>query len=578
MTNRRSRHFQGVLSVGVLIAAVLLLGHRFDQAPAALSNDAAQEIQSGVLLIERSQLRLMTFDPSHNGVETLWVYLMGLTSRLLGPGVLAAMIPSWIAYLLLLIAVGLLAGRLRGRPWMWMLLALSLPWTFHFARSGLRALACAGFTMLALYAFAWFVSSSRHAWKSASATSGSMLKAWALSPMVLGTTIGLSTYVYTAGRAVVIAFFVYCMIESVRQWRVSAGLDQQVRRRVISKRLKPYLRVLVAMFVVLLPWLGLLVIDPSSVVGRGSYNIRADLSTSVEFVLRSIAIPFTYDFDRFMPGSGSDWLFEAVSNQLIAARISPVPIWVGVLVFFGIWRAFAGRSTERAVGRFAIVIVLTTCVLIGFMGPSLSRLMPVAACVIALAGMGLSAVLRGLDRVACGAGRLGGERSKDRGLMASVASNGWKVLIGSSVWPALIGVLLAALTGFGMLRYIDRIDQSTARAELGLIAQPAALRAREHAALGDRVMIFLHKDAELVAYLIHGEPRRRIGSVESFAAPIDLNALPDAVWAMDVFLVEDHPHTRAVIERLRERMREEPHRSWRSEIVASNLIEFHVSD
>lgn len=558
--------------MGILFGALLMLLHRYDERPAALSNDAAQEIQSGVLLIERMQVRIMAFDPSHNGVETLWVYLMGLTTKLLGPGVLAAVVPSWIAYLMLLIATGLLARQLRARPWIWMLIALSLPWTFHFARSGFRALACAGLTMIVLLCFARFVSSARSAGRGASM----------FGAVLLGATLGLSTYVYTAGRAVVIAFLVFCVIESFRRWRMSARHGH----RLCWQALKPFLRVSIAMFVVLLPWLVLLVIDPASVVGRGSYNIRADVSTGVEFVLRSIAVPFGYDFDRFMPGSGTDWLFEAVTNQLIAARVNPVPHWVGVFALVGLWRMFKGRPTERAVARFALVIMLTTCVLIGFMGPSLSRLMPMAASVIVLAGLGFSALGAGIGRYSRTGVRPGANRSVDArfGAERKIESDRDGRILVRRVWVASTAVLLVGLCLFEVDRYFDRIDQSPARGELGLVAQPAALRARDHAARGDRVMIFLYKDAQVLAYLIHGEPRKHIGYVESFRTPIDAEALPDAVWSMDVFLVEDHPHTRAVIEHLRDRFRSgnsssnEPIVGLTETAIGPGLLEFRLPE
>jgi hypothetical protein len=340
------------------------------------------------------------------------------------------------------------------------------------------------------------------------------------------------------------------------------------------------------MFVVLLPWLVLLVIDPSSVLGRGSYNIRADFSIGVEFVLRSMAVPFGYDFDRFMPGSGTDWLFEAVTNQLIAARVHPVPHWVGFFALVGLWRMFKGRPTERAVARFALVIMLTTCVLIGFMGPSLSRLMPVAASVIVLAGLGFSALGAGVGRCTRTAGRSGVGRSGvgRSDTVRQIESDRGSRILARRVWVASTAVLLVGLCLFEVNGYFDRIDQSSARGELGLVAQPAALRAREHASRGDRVMIFLYKDAQLVAYLIHGEPRNHIGYFESFHAPINAESLPDAVWSMDVFLVEDHPHTRAVIDHLRDRIRtinsssDEPIARLTETTIAPGLLEFRLSD
>lgn len=156
MTNPEQGRRDRLALAAATLAYMTLLLYRYRTVPDGLVNDTAEEGLRGVLLVEGRRFEVLTFVLG-NSAETLWLYVVGLSAKLLGPSVLAIVVPSALAAVATAVLVTLVARVLDPEtPWLTpFLLAAGSPWLFHYGRSGLRAISAPLFLALVALLLAW---------------------------------------------------------------------------------------------------------------------------------------------------------------------------------------------------------------------------------------------------------------------------------------------------------------------------------------------------------------------------------------------------------------------------------------
>ena len=361
LLSRRERLALGAAALGY--AALLLF--RYRSVPDGLVNDTAEEALRGLLLIEQRRLEVLTFVLG-NSAETLWLYVLGISGKVLGPSVLAIVLPSALAaattvVLLTLLVRAIVPDAPLPLPF---LLAAGSPWLFHYGRSGLRAITAPLFVAATALLLA----------RASRDPSGRPAFFW------VGVAAGASVYGYTAGRLVPVALL--CALATVwattrerrREWLRGAGVA------------------LLGLFAVSIPNFVEMASHPREFLARGSYVAVASEAGRVRNVLATALLPFDYPA-RYGLIWGDDHVFDGVSAGLAGSGVNPVPLVTGLLFAGGlVWRL---RRERDPASLFLAFLLSLAIVFLGPAGPSLTRLLVVLPVYVLFASLGALALARG---------------------------------------------------------------------------------------------------------------------------------------------------------------------------------------
>ncbi|HEX5044728.1 MAG TPA: hypothetical protein VFV75_17650 [Candidatus Polarisedimenticolaceae bacterium] len=339
----RGRHWASLapwLLVPVYLAA---LAYRRDTVPAGLCNDAAEEALRGVLLLAQHRLEPITHVLG-NSAETLYLYLVGFSTQLLGPTTLAVQVVSWT---FACGVVGMTAAVVRRvdpevPPIVPLSIAATSVWLFHYGRAGLRAISAPLFLLL----FVFFALRAEERRRDA---------------VLAGAALALGVYGYTAFRAVALAGAVWVLWRAVRtrDWKPAAAL-------------------LGTALVVSIPNLVLLAQDPRHFLLRGSYVAKGG---ELRNVAATALMPFVYPAE-YRDVNGPHHFFDGVSAGVTRAGVHPVHPLVAVLFLAGLWIA-----VRRRLGGPLLLCGAGTVLLVGTAGPSLTRLLVALPVVLVLASL-----------------------------------------------------------------------------------------------------------------------------------------------------------------------------------------------
>jgi hypothetical protein len=371
-----SRRDRLLLGAGAVAYAALLL-YRFRTVPDGLVNDTAEEALRGLLLLEQRRLEVLTFVLG-NSAETLWLYVVGVSAKVLGTTVLAVVLPSALAATATVVLVTLLVRTLDPDiPWIVpFLLASGSPWLFHYGRSGLRAISAPLFVALTALLLA----------RAARDPNRCRPFAWA------GAAAGVSVCGYTACRllpvALVLALAMVWLSEKARrrEWLCASGAA------------------VAGLLAASVPSLLTLFAHPREFLTRGSYVAVASASGRLANTLATALLPFDYPTRyRFIWGDGH--VFDGVSAGLTGSGVNPVPLAAGLLFAIGlVWRLKRRRDVTSL---FLATVLALAIVFLGPAGPSLTRLFVVLPVYLVFASFGAASLLRGPRmRVAVVAGLL----------------------------------------------------------------------------------------------------------------------------------------------------------------------------
>jgi hypothetical protein len=353
-------------------AAFALFLFRYRTVPDGLVNDSAEEALRGLRLVEERRFEVITLSLG-NSAETLWLYVLGLSAKLLGPSVLAVVLPSALAAATVVLLVALAVEALDPRVpfWIPVILAAGSPWLLHYARSGFRAIAAPLFLAAIVLVFA------------RAAKTPERLRGF----VATGTLAGLSVYAYTACRILPVALAVTFAILLLRDraWRL------------------PTAAAAAGLAAVSIPNLVFLLAHPREFFGRGSYVFVGGLADSAAKLFAVLLLPFHYlDRYRFDAGPGGSFDTDGTSVTLTAGGLEPVSAVVGI--FFACGLALALKSRRDPATIFLAATIALTVLVLGPAGPSLTRLLLVVPALVIFASLGASALAGNPRRLAaCGA-------------------------------------------------------------------------------------------------------------------------------------------------------------------------------
>lgn len=427
------------LALGAFAYAGLLFA-RYRSVPDGLVNDTAEEMLKGLALVEQRRFEVMTSALGYSA-ETLWLYVMGLSGRLLGPSVAAAVVPSAIAAVLTVVSVTLIVRELEPASPVAsaFLVAAGSPWLYHYGRSGLRVAAAALFCALTGLLVGHACRRPPH-------------------PRLFffaGAVAALGTYVYTACRALPVA------VLAAVAWLVLRAAPE---KRPAARRAAG--AALLGTLLFSLPNLALLASRPREFLDRGRYVYVGSARDQIENTLATLTLPFGYPAAyRGQAGTGANFDADGVSATFSAAGLNPMAPWITLLVALGLVRTLRRGPDGLAVfllGMLAIVLVVLAPA-----GPSLSRFLVLAPVLLVLAGRGAAMLATFLP---------------------------WRAVVPlalgfAGAWE--IGAYFRALGGPAPPPFVAR-----AATEMGERARPAS-------AAGP-VLCVVSRDASVVRYLSHG--------------------------------------------------------------------------
>lgn len=350
-----------LLAAGAALLALLL--YRYRTVPDGLVNDTAEEALRGLLLVEGRRLEVLTFVLG-NSAETLWLYVVGLSAKLLGPSVLAVVAPSALAAAATAVLVTLLAQAVDPEtPWLApFLLAAGSPWLFHYGRSGLRAISAPLFFALAALLLA---RAAREP-----ARKGPFL--W------VGAAVGASLYGYTACRLLPVAL----ALALATAWLADPGR----RRAWLGAGAAAGL----GFAAVSVPNLVFFAAHPKEFLTRGSYVAVGSGGGWFANVVATALLPFDMPH-RYSFIWGDFHVFDGVSAGLTGSGLVPVPLAAGILFALGLVSRLK-RSRDVTTLFLAYTLALAVA-LLGPTGPSLTRLLVLVPAYVLFASLGAGALM-----------------------------------------------------------------------------------------------------------------------------------------------------------------------------------------
>ena len=280
----------------VLLAYVAALVFRRDAVPAGLCNDTAEEALRGVILLAQHRFEPIT-TVLGNSAETLYLYLLGISGRLLGQTTLAIELVSWLFALGVIAMTAAVVRRIEPAipPIVPVAIAATSVWLFHYARAGLRAISAPLFLLL----FVWFAMRAEERRRDA---------------ILAGVFLALGVYAYTSFRSVPIAWLLWAL------WR---------------RRWRSAMTTATAALVVSIPNLIFFARAPGEFLLRGAYVVREG---KLGNVIATALMPLVY-FDEYRDVNGPHHFFDGVSAGLTRANINPVHPLIAILFAWGLFLA-----------------------------------------------------------------------------------------------------------------------------------------------------------------------------------------------------------------------------------------------
>lgn len=465
--------------VGFLVLYLALLAWRRDEVPQGINNDAAEKALLGIYLVEGSRFEVMTTELGYSA-ETLYLYLVGLSVRFLGPTTLAVQLPGWFMALATFALVVALGRRLEPRlpVWVPLLVAASSLWLFHYGRSGLRGLSAAVFTA----GLVWLAGGKTR--RRGPLTGGALL----------GGAAGLGVYAYTSCRLLPLALALWLL------WRW--------RREPPGRSLRLGAGMASGFLLVSIPNLFFAVQDPGVFFGRGVYAVRGGPLQWIENLLWTVLLPLHYPA-LYGWTLGPGHFHDGVSITFEVGGMDPIHPVIGLLVYAGIARSWQRRSEPDV--ALSLMLWATGSVLLGSIGPSLTRLAFLLPVYLTFACLGAAAVLERVPRL-----------------------------------RPVLGAALLVVWGIGLYQYFwsfprdpdPRLVNAGSATDIG---QRAARLASE----GRRVLCVISKDISTLRFLTR-ESGERVDIVEFWNRPVDRGELALAARRPDVLLIEHHPSFEAL--------------------------------
>jgi hypothetical protein len=464
-------HWAWITVVLALYLAALYFRH--DQVPAGVTNDVAEEALRGLYLVEQGKIEVITFAIG-NSAETLYLYLEGAVAKLVGTTTLSIFMTSWIFALACVVLLHHTARRLDAALPVWVTLgvATSSVWLFHYARVGLRTIA-APFFLLAVALL--LDRAERFPDRRGPA-------------LASGALLGLSLYAYTSCRVLVFAFALHAGVRIYRERRAPGPLA------------RCYAMVAAGAMAASIPNIVFFAQHPREFLFRGSYVVVGGFEDYARNLFWTFLMPLHYPASYgYVKGPGH--MFDGASAGLTSAGVSPIHPIIGILFVFGLVQAW--RRRREPIPSFLLSSWLTGGVLLGFMGPSLTRVMILLPVHLSLASLG--------------AASLAHRYPAHRPLLAA----------------ALAAVFVTHAYAYFAIFPSVPYSQDYFSPAVTPIGQRAAALAGE----GSRVLCVITESSSLVKFLTH-EVTSLVRIIEFYQRPLNVAEIPVREYRPNVLLVQ----------------------------------------
>lgn len=439
--------------------------YRYDSIPFSICNDTANEALLGEELLDARRLPPVAFGRLGNGAETGWLLLDGVSLKLFGHTTFAATLPSRLAALGTLVLIGVIAHKLRDvlDPVICLLIGASMLWMLHYGRTGFRATGAMFLFTIALDGLIDLLCDPRRIW-----------------PAVrIGVALAFGIWTYTTIRCAILALIVIGIIQIIASNRRKDGFTRTWIKR--------FALIGLIGIVICSPHIWMAISDPSTYFGRGRYAVRGDFSDWIRHVGASFLLPI-YTPMEYRSEVGPAHIFDAVASALTTVKLSPISLPTGAAALFwmartvlrpclqGVDRISNARTEYRPCHpemMFVLYLVLTviiTNVLIGFAGPSQTRLLMLAPAYALLAGLALTWISKQLGHLK------------------------WVIPIG-----------LVFLLALDWSRYFSRMTSEKANFRFGLDAREMAKAASSLAREGRSSLVLLRLDPDVVEFYAHDQ-------------------------------------------------------------------------
>ncbi len=459
-----------------LVVYLCALAFRRDVVPQGLHNDTSEEALRGIYLVEGRHVEVITTSIG-NSAETLYLYLEGLSVTFFGPTTFAIQVLSWLFALLTIGLTGVLAKRIDARLPTWLILSVTTSslWLFHYGRSGLRAISAPLF--LAAIALAL-----EHT--SRSRTS--------VAAFLTGSIAALSVYAYTSCRIIVIALAVHGALSIVR----APASDR--RTSVVTQGW-----IFAGLLLFSVPNILFAFQQPDLFLSRGSYTIRGGPWHWLENIFWSILLPIHHP-SIYSWTLGTGHFHDGVSSFFVTAGLDPIHPIVGLFMFVGISEAW--RQRGHLVLGFLLTVWILSCSVLGFVGPSLTRMLLILPALAIFGSMGF--------------GRLAALCPRSRALV-------------------MLGFALLAFANYNSY-FVEYPRDPDPRLVNNGSATDIGQRAAALAGRGLRVQCIIAKDKR-TTQLLTRDVAERVNIAEFWNRPIRPEEVPLKRERPDVILVERHP-------------------------------------
>ncbi len=320
-----------------------------------LDGGLAAEALRGIHLVVRRRLDVMSFAVGPSA-ETLWLYVVGASVALFGPGTPAVVWPSILASAVAVLLTVIAAARVfpEAPPAAVLLLSGGSVWLFHYGQSGLRTIAAPVFFLLALLAIE---------------AAGAPGATWRPNAAA-GALLGLSVYAYSACRVLPLAWLAATLVREGRKPRAERALRASL------------LPALAAMAAVSIPNVLFFLREPSEFLSRGYYVFRGGALWKAANVLFTALVPFHLPA-FYRTGFGPGHAFDEAAVVLTAPGIDPVDPVTAALFAFGLVLVLLEPRSSGV--SFTLWTLGLGTLLLGVSGPSLTRLLVLQPAVVLLA-------------------------------------------------------------------------------------------------------------------------------------------------------------------------------------------------
>lgn len=301
------------VGIGLMLIATFARLYMLGEAPPGLQHDEIFKAQEGRALIERGEFRL--FYPTNQGHEGAYVWVLGLSYLMFGTSFMMVKFPPLVFGLLTVALMYRVIGEVFNRRVGFVAAALTAVsfWGIFTSRVGLRAVMLPVVVLLVTWGL--------HQLYAAAKSSGTSLRLFTPTSLLIALTLGIALYTYTSSFALQAGFAMFFAMLLI------------VDRPTFRRMWKPLTFIALVTLVMALPMIAIRMNDPEgqnrvSTITRPLNDFLAgNPSELIDNAVKLVGMPFfTGD---------PEWRYNMAGRPLF---VTPVGLLVYLGLAIALWR------------------------------------------------------------------------------------------------------------------------------------------------------------------------------------------------------------------------------------------------